>query len=1556
MEPDDPVWMELDSPISGLQTSQNGMNPGNSFPLRTPSTASRVARGTPSTSGEQASALKNIGLMRGKPPVLTDEEKAEIYKKHEAEDERRWYVAKSFFDARSLVADHITSYNNFVGKGIQKMFDESEPFEVQPETAYGVEGGIRKVVIRFTDPELNTKPEVEHEDREISHYTDEMAKPAIPDDLDKGKYSKGGKVSAHWLANTESNGDAGAWASETAGASVREGASTSTAGGAAWCEADTVVGKGKGKVGKYGSKWDKTMKPNDVLYADQPGAGEDESVVGKGKGSQSFTSWEKTTKPNEVMFADQLTNSEAPNQQSDLNFDLDIPSDVAGKDLEDLIPKISASMDEDPATEGWGQEKASTTNTANGSVLDEDPDSPVIGRRTRRSKRPKLDLNDDGEDKFEEFIMKVPAKENPDAKRPAMEKLTYKDYGKERREANYKLLPVEARLRGITYSSPIYVKVTMEIHHPRTEYKRKDKASSSTPKFDSGQVQVIEQRVLLGRIPVMVRSTLCHLAQITSSEDSPREHGDCCLDPGGYFIIKGSEKVIVAQEERNGQRVWLSNNKGIWIANYVSRRKGFGNYNYQRTLVKLTPPTKKASALQTSFWPLFTVVLPGVDPIPLALLFCALGVKSDREIIQMICYKDSEKKSEDELDKMRGEMLFLDPEMVQIIAPSLKDADNQLAKAFHEWDENSYQTSKRDVDIALYYIGSRSVKKPEPDERLKHGQELLRDKFLPHVEGERSKAYFLSFMARLICLGYLGRRQPTDRDDFKNKRLEFAGEVISHQFRKLMGHVQNTMRKRIQKHLGKNQDLASIEKYVEDKLITRGFRNSFSSGNWMGHDMMKNSGIVFDLKRGNPISTLCQLRELRQYVPPTVKVGEDARHPTFSQWGRVCPIDTPDGESCGLVKNMALTGIVSCAGTEAPVFDTLESNGVESLEDLPSDTLWRVTKVFVNGRWVGVVQLNRTKSLVKILRMLRKKPPTAELYQMEVVYDALKRELHVSTDAGRVLRPLLVVKKNKLNLNLDLVKHYTSEKMGEPHDRFSWFLQKDVIELLGVEEEEKALIALHGADLERARHLQLRKNLKFSHAEIHPSLILGLSASVIPFPHRNQSSRNLFQAHKHSKQAIGVYVTNLACRADTSGQHLFYPQVQLVKTNIVNCLQKDEIFSGQNAIVAIACYTGYNQEDSIIMDQSALDRGMFRTQHYRTFKSEERSDHETFGKPSASDENGGPRALRSDQILEEDGLPYIGCNLGMNDVIVGKVVKNVETSDGCRMTDTSTRLKAHEKGRVEQVILVQDEEGKKIAKVKLRETRIPQVGDKFSSMHGQKGVVGMVFTQEDLPFTQEGIVPDIIINPHAFPSRQTLGQMCESALGKARAKRGEQLFATPFNPASTVESITDALHQSGYNGWGTETMYNGFTGKAMEAKIFIGSTFYQRLTHMVEDKIKYRSRGHVHPLTRQPVSDRKRHGGVKFGEMERDCLIAHGAAATLQERTFHLSDYHEIHICRGCKQMAHMGVDRVPTCRFCKKDKKIEEIVKVEIPYACKLLIQELQSMGISVGLDTEVI
>ncbi|KAL2633771.1 hypothetical protein R1flu_005250 [Riccia fluitans] len=1465
-----------------------------------------------------------------KHPLVSEEEKVKIYEGNEAEDERRWYVAKSFFDSRSLVADTITSYDNFVNKGIQKLFEESEPLEVLPERtlAYKIKGEISKVVIRFGDPEFASKPEVAHEDREIMIE----AETPTSQKMDMRKFSKGDRTRINWFLNTELSGGVDAGPNSGRGSDVIPFVKT-------YSRRKSLREKRKGAL----------------LRADHGKHG-----VGKSpnNGNSSLAP---------------LLYRKIDDQTSGLKVKevLHISPDLAEEDLDGPTGAgdTSVAMAEDsPLRVEEGRPPSS-----NGARPQKVAAAGLVSKSpTRERKRPKPEGSKNGEDyiDFEHFHNKRPAKEitnlGAEKKLQGDHSNSGKGYGTVKHKKDYRLLPVEACLRGMTYSSPLYARVTMEVHYGSLEVQSKNNESSLNPKLACSQVNVIQEKVLLGRIPVMVGSSLCHLRQIKSSiakeKGDDAVHGECCMDPGGYFIIKGSEKVIVAQEERNGQKIWLSNFKGTWIASYTPRRKGFSNYNYQRTLVKLTPPGEKDDAPQKGLWPLFTVVIPGVEAIPLGLVLFALGVKNDQEIVKMICYEDSPiaKGTEEDLPgKDIDEVCPVDTELVQIIVPSLNDAHNQLEKAYKDWDQNSFETSKDESDVASYFIGGRSRTKRQPDQRLKQGQELLSTRLLPHIKDSRSKAYFLSYMARIVCFGFLGRERPTDRDDFKNKRLELSGEIMSHQFSKLMSHLQHTVRQRVQKHLSKNQEPDSVEKYVEEKVITRGFKTAFSSGIWMGRDVLKTSGIVFDLKRSNPISALCQLRELRQYVPPSTRVGDGARHLTFSQWGRICPIDTPDGAACGLVKNLALTGIVSCAGAKAPVFDCFQANGVKALESLTLPILRITTKVFVNGSWVGFIELKRTLPLLTSLRKLRKIPATPELHQMEVIYDGVRRELHVSTDAGRVLRPLLVVHKNKLNLNQEMVSAYISKEMGKPQERFDWFLQNGVIELLGVEEEEKALVAFHGADLELARQQQqqpTRIRWKFSHAEIHPSLILGLSASLIPFPHRNQSTRNMFEAHKHSKQAIGVYATNFIFRSDTSGHQLFYPQKQLVKTHAAECLRKPELFSGQNAIVAVACYTGYNQEDSIIMDQSALDRGMFRTQHYRTFKAEERSQHETFGKPCASEVDGRIRSFRTSQMLEEDGFPFIGCNVGTHDVLVGKVGSKAQgVGASCTKEPSSTRLKAHEKGRVDQVILAQNENGKKIAKVKLIETRMPEVGDKFATMHGQKGIVGAVFTQEDLPFTQEGIVPDIIINPHAFPSRQTLGQLCESALGKAVAKRGPQAFATPFTPTCTVEWITDVLHQTGYEGWGSETMYSGFTGQAMEAKIFIGTTFYQRLTHMVQDKIKYRSRGHVHPLTRQPVADRKRNGGVKFGEMERDCLIAHGAAATLQERTFHLSDYHEVAICRGCKQMAHIDADRVPTCRFCTKGTK-DEIVKVEIPYSCKLLVQELQSMGISIGLDTEII
>ncbi|KAJ1640261.1 RNA polymerase II core subunit [Pavlovales sp. CCMP2436] len=571
----------------------------------------------------------------------------------------------------------------------------------------------------------------------------------------------------------------------------------------------------------------------------------------------------------------------------------------------------------------------------------------------------------------------------------------------------------------------------------------------------------------------------------------------------------------------------------------------------------------------------------------------------------------------------------------------------------------------------------------------------------------------------------------------------------------------------------------------------------------------------------------------------------------------------------------------------------------------------------------------------------------AGVAQTSVVRDIAERELRLNTDAGRISRPLFVVENQQLVIKKHHIKLLReAETTGVNWD---WLVAHGLLEFIDTEEEETTMISMFVSDLAHSQGMVLN-----THCEIHPALILGVCASIIPFPDHNQSPRNTYQSAM-GKQAMGVYISNYQTRMDTMANVLYYPQKPLACTQSMKFLAFRELPSGINAIVAIACYSGYNQEDSVIMNQSAIERGFFRSVQYKTYKDEIQKTSldltEQFEKPQR-DVCTGMKFANYDKI-DEDGLCCPGVRVSGGDIIIGKTTPIERTEEDLdpmqakyTKRDASTRMKMSESGIVDQVMLSTNEKGLKFCKVRIRSVRIPQIGDKFASRHGQKGTVGICYRQEDCPFTSEGLSPDIIVNPHAIPSRMTIGHLIECLLSKVATLTGQEGDATPFCKV-TVDEISAELQNRGYQCRGFERMYNGHTGRRQNAYIFMGPTFYQRLKHMVDDKIHARARGPLTNLTRQPVEGRAKDGGLRFGEMERDCMISHGVANMLKERLFDQSDRFRVHVCERCGLMSIANL-RKQNFRCTVKACQNAETCQVFMPYACKLLFQELMAMQIA--------
>ncbi|EHP69537.1 MAG: DNA-directed RNA polymerase subunit B [Metallosphaera yellowstonensis] len=1030
------------------------------------------------------------------------------------------------------------------------------------------------------------------------------------------------------------------------------------------------------------------------------------------------------------------------------------------------------------------------------------------------------------------------------------------------------ITPMEARLRNLTYSAPIYL--------------------TMIPIENNIEGEPIE--VHIGDIPIMLKSSADPTSEL--SPEKLVEIGEDPKDPGGYFIINGSERVIVTQEDLATNRVLVDVGKsGSNITHTAKIISSTAGYRVPITIERL-----KDSTIHVSF-----PAMPG--RIPFVILMRALGISTDRDVTYAVS---------------------LDPEIQNELLPSIEQASSIATK-----------------EDALDFIGNRVAIGQKREMRIQKAEQILDKYFLPHLgtspSDRMAKAYYLAFAVSKLIELYLGRREPDDKDHYANKRLKLAGDLFASLFRVAFKAFVKDLVYQLEKSKVRGRRLA-LNALVRPDIISERIRHALATGNWVGG----RTGVSQLLDRTNWLSMLSHLRR----VVSSLARGQpnfEARDLHGTQWGRMCPFETPEGPNSGLVKNIALLAQISVGINERNVEKTLYNLGVtpvdeiirkvEAGEDVSEYQGW--SRVILNGKLVGYYPDG--EELAQKIRDRRREGELSDEVNVSHMVTESFDEVYINCDGGRVRRPLVVVRNGK-----PLVAKEDIENLKKGKITFDTLVREGKIEFLDAEEEENALIAMEPKDVTKDH----------THLEIWAPAVLGITASIIPYPEHNQSPRNTYQSAM-AKQALGLYAANYQIRTDTRAHLLHYPQKPIVQTRALEAIGYTERPAGNNAIFALMSYTGYNMEDAVIMNKSSVDRGMFRSTFFRLYSAEE------IKYPGGQEDQillpeAGVRGYKGKEyyrLLESNGIVSPEVEVKGGDVLIGKVSpprflqEFKELSPDQSKRDTSIITRHGERGTVDLVLVTETSDGNKLVKVRVRDLRIPEIGDKFATRHGQKGVIGMLIPQVDMPYTVRGLVPDIILNPHALPSRMTVGQIMEAIAGKYVAASGHPIDATPFYNLP-IEEIQKKLSELGYLSDGTEVVYDGRTGEKIKSRILFGIVYYQKLHHMVADKMHGRGRGPVQILTRQPTEGRAREGGLRFGEMERDCLIGYGAAMLIKDRLLDNSDRAVVYVCDQC---GYVGwYDRAKNKYVCPIHGDKTTLSPVTISYAFKLLLQELMSMVIA--------
>ncbi len=1087
------------------------------------------------------------------------------------------------------------------------------------------------------------------------------------------------------------------------------------------------------------------------------------------------------------------------------------------------------------------------------------------------------------------------------------------------------MYPDEAKIRNFTYASSMTVDLNIKYI-----------IRNSTTMENEEIIEKVLPKINIGKLPIMLKSSICVLNQ--NKNINNQRTNECSMDCGGYFIIKGSEKTVLGQERAAENRIYCFDGKKTTKWSWFAEIKSVPDFKCISPKQIEMMITSKNNGFGNGLF----ISIPRIkNPIELFVLFKALGITSDKLICKYILIN---------LNDNKGSKLL------PYLQASIIDANKYKTQE----DALSYLTT------LVTYTPINMDKETGLRKKREFALDILNNDFFPHCKTTPQKLYLLGYMANKLIQTSLGWIETDDRDSYLNKRIELSGSLLNNLFRNYFNKLVKEMQKQIIKEINNGSwkstedyaniiNMTNIYKIMKSSTIENGINRALSTGDFsIKQSNSSKVGVAQVLNRLTYVSSLSHLRRINT---PLEKSGElvAPRKLHNTTWGFLCPAETPEGQSIGIVKNIGYMAHLTITSNSSSLYEYIKPY-MSDINNINIDDIKDNVKVFINGCWIGITN----NPVLLYNEMKDKKYKSIINIYTSIVFDYKNLEIRICNDGGRLTRPVLKVKNNKALITKEIINKLISNELCWNDLLTNCNLNESVIEYIDPEEQNVSMIAM------KCKNEYLQSNtykFNYTHCEIHPSTIFGVLASCVPFPEHNQAPRNTYQCAM-GKQAMGVYATNYDKRMDKTAYVLNYPGRPLVDTRVMNFLKLNKIPSGTQIHVAIMTHSGYNQEDSVLVNKGSLDRGLFLATIYHTEKDEDKNiirDEIIRCKPDST-KTRGIKFGNYDKLNEFGFIPE-NTLLENRDIIIAKTVPIKENRNDptkvIKYEDQSKTYRTNEESYIDKNYTGRNGDGYNFAKVRVRTLRKPVLGDKFSSRHGQKGTIGNIIPECDMPFTKEGRKPDIIINPHAIPSRMTIGQLKETILGKVLLELGMFGDGTSFGGLD-VKDIANELLKLGYESYGNEILYNGLTGEQIETSIFLGPVFYQRLKHMVNDKQHSRSIGPMVNLTRQPAEGRSRDGGFRIGEMERDVMIAHGISNFCHDRLYNVSDKYSVYTCNKCGMIASFNEKQNKfysndiNIHLCKTCNNRTDFSKINVPYSYKLLSQELQAINVMPRIITE--